>query len=236
MYRSICRSRGSGTRTVIASRSRPFAPRAGEAFSDMTQFAQLLLLSHQGGTILTTATRFNVRHLVKRFNHVPVSAPDNSDRAPQSWLKPAGCPGGGMRKDASVYAWRQFMQHEANLARSPNPPHAHQFVDPAGDTLRRLAKLFDGPVGGVVLGHIGRPSVVDQPFDQRTRQHQFAFGTVMKALRKPWNQNRVPATLPSGRNGRRVPRYGPTCWIATGTPSPACPPAWRRCWPDAAQG
>ena len=51
-----------------------------------------------------------------------------------------------------------------------------QGLDPIGDLLRRLSKLGDGPVGGVSLGHVVGPGVVDQPLGERGRQHQLALG------------------------------------------------------------
>ena len=51
----------------------------------------------------------------------------------------------------------------------------HQRIDPVCNPLRRLAQLPDRPVGGVALGHVAGPGMVDQPLGQRARQHQFAL-------------------------------------------------------------
>ena len=39
-----------------------------------------------------------------------------------------------------------------------------------------LGQRFHSPVGGVVLGNVGRPGVVDHPLDQGKWQHDFAPG------------------------------------------------------------
>ena len=49
-------------------------------------------------------------------------------------------------------------------------------LDPVGDSLRRLAKLRNGPVGRVALGDIVGPGVVDQPLGERGWQHEIALG------------------------------------------------------------
>ena len=52
----------------------------------------------------------------------------------------------------------------------------HQSLDPVGDLLCRAPQLPDGPVGGVSLGDVARPGVVDQTFGQGPRQQQVTLG------------------------------------------------------------
>ena len=61
----------------------------------------------------------------------------------------------------------------------------HKFVDPIRDALRRFAELRYGPVGGVTLGHVGGPGVVDQALGQRARQHEFPFGHRDEGVAQP---------------------------------------------------
>ena len=51
----------------------------------------------------------------------------------------------------------------------------HQHLDPIRDALRRFPQLPDGPVGGVALGDVVGPGVVDKPFGQGQRQQQVAL-------------------------------------------------------------
>ena len=53
----------------------------------------------------------------------------------------------------------------------------HQLINPVRNALRRLPELLHGPVGGVALGHVARPRVVDQAFGQRARQQKLTLGT-----------------------------------------------------------
>ena len=57
-----------------------------------------------------------------------------------------------------------------------------QGLDPIGDLLRGLAKLGDGPIGGVSLGDVVGPGVVDQPLGERGGQHQLALGNGDEAV------------------------------------------------------
>ena len=62
---------------------------------------------------------------------------------------------------------------------------AHRRLDPVGDPLLGLAKLFDGPVCRLPLRDIVGPGVVDQPLGERGVQHQFTLGDGDEAIGKP---------------------------------------------------
>ena len=47
----------------------------------------------------------------------------------------------------------------------------HQGLNPVGNSLSGLAKLGDGPVGGVAFGHIVGPGMIDQTLGERRGQH-----------------------------------------------------------------
>ena len=65
------------------------------------------------------------------------------------------------------------------------PVVAHQRLDPVDDPLRGFAKLLDGAVCRVSLGHIVGPGMVDQPLREGREEHQFTLGTGDEAIAKP---------------------------------------------------
>ena len=61
----------------------------------------------------------------------------------------------------------------------------NQRLDPVDDPLRGFAKLLDGAVCRVSLGHIVGPGMVDQPLRKGREEHQFTLGTGDEAIAKP---------------------------------------------------
>ena len=71
----------------------------------------------------------------------------------------------------------------------------YQGLDPIGDSLCGLAKLGDGPVGGVSLGDVVGPGVVDQPLGKRGGQHQLALSDGDEAVAQAVEPKLRPAGL-----------------------------------------
>ena len=71
----------------------------------------------------------------------------------------------------------------------------NELVNLVGDALGRVAKLFHRPVGGVALGDVLRPGMVDQPLGEARRQHQVAVGDADEAVAKRVEPELRPAGL-----------------------------------------
>ena len=108
---------------------------------------------------------------------------------------PHGGPEGTANRDATLLrfrqniGWSRFWCCRRQLKRL-GP--VHQRLDPIGDFLRRLAKLSDGPVGGIAsVTSLGRAWLTSRLVsDGGSISSRSA--TVMKQLRRPWNQNLAP--------------------------------------------
>ena len=76
--------------------------------------------------------------------------------------------------------WKAHGSTEPVLEPAPFPLRVHSEADLMAARWGLLAwedpRVPDGPLGGVTLGDVARPGVVDQPLGQRWRQHQVALG------------------------------------------------------------
>ena len=71
----------------------------------------------------------------------------------------------------------------------------NQRIDPVGDFLGGVAELVHGPVGGVALGHVPGPGMVDEALCQAGGQHQLAVGDGNEAVAQCMEPEPCPARL-----------------------------------------